>query len=124
MISRCEEFNQLAIRRLLLGLATSLALAMAGMTLPLVPGATQPAYAQVSAEFQSALDAYGHWVRHPRWGEVWVPDDRPPGWRPYTYGRWVYTDEWGWYWVSDEEEEAWGWITYHYGRWAHDRRLG
>ncbi len=63
-------------------------------------------------------------MRHPRWGEVWVPDDVPSDWRPYTYGHWIYTDEWGWYWVSDEQEEDWGWITYHYGRWAHDRRLG
>ncbi|HZP71301.1 MAG TPA: DUF6600 domain-containing protein [Pseudolabrys sp.] len=83
-----------------------------------------PALAQVSAEFQSALEPYGSWQPHPRFGEVWVPYDLPPGWRPYTYGRWVYTDEWGWYWVSDDEEADWGWVTFHYGRWAHDRRLG
>jgi hypothetical protein len=83
-----------------------------------------PAHAQVSAEFQSALEPYGSWQPHPRFGEVWVPYDLPPDWRPYTYGRWVYTEEWGWYWVSDEEEADWGWVTFHYGRWAHDRRLG
>lgn len=83
-----------------------------------------PARAQVSAEFQSALEPYGAWQLHPRFGEVWVPYDLPPGWRPYTYGRWVYTEEWGWYWVSDEEEADWGWVTFHYGRWAHDRRFG
>jgi hypothetical protein len=83
-----------------------------------------PAQAQVSAEFQSALEPYGSWQPHPRFGEVWVPYDLPPGWRPYTYGRWVYTEEWGWYWVSDEEEADWGWVTFHYGRWAHDRRIG
>jgi hypothetical protein len=83
-----------------------------------------PAHAQVSAEFQSALEPYGSWQPHPRFGEVWVPYDLPPGWRPYTYGRWVYTEEWGWYWVSDEEEADWGWVAFHYGRWAHDRRLG
>jgi len=68
--------------------------------------------------------AYWVWRRSARFGEVWVPDDRPPGWRPYTEGHWVYTDEWGWYWDSDGEEADWGWVTYHYGRWAHDRRLG
>ncbi|MGB7660047.1 MAG: DUF6600 domain-containing protein, partial [Pseudolabrys sp.] len=83
-----------------------------------------PAHAQVPAEFQSALEPYGSWQPHPHFGEVWVPYDLPPGWRPYTYGRWVYTEEWGWYWVSDEEEADWGWVAFHYGRWAHDRRLG
>jgi hypothetical protein len=86
--------------------------------------ALAPAHAQISAEFESALEPYGSWQLHPRFGEVWVPYDLPPGWRPYTYGRWVYTEEWGWYWVSDEEEADWGWVTFHYGRWAHDRRLG
>jgi hypothetical protein len=113
-----------SFRHLLLGLLTSLVLAGAGITLPVIPGAVTPAYAQVSAEFQEALEPYGHWVRHARWGEIWVPDDVPPGWRPYEYGHWVYTDEWGWYWISDPEEEDWGWVTFHYGRWANDRRFG
>jgi hypothetical protein len=113
-----------SIRRLMLGLATSLALAGAGMTLSVVPGAVQSAHAQISAEFQEALAPYGHWERHPRWGAIWVPDDVPPGWQPYEYGHWVYTDEWGWYWISDPEEEDWGWVTFHYGRWGFERRLG
>jgi hypothetical protein len=37
-----------------------------------------PAHAQVSAEFQSALEPYGSWQPHPRFGEVWVPYDLPP----------------------------------------------
>lgn len=115
--------HRAAFRRLLLGLLASLALAVAGLVAPIIPAAT-PAIAQISAEFQEALSPYGHWERHPRWGEVWVPDDVPPDWRPYEYGHWIYTEEWGWYWVSDEQEEDWGWVTYHYGRWAHDRRLG
>ncbi len=90
----------------------------------MIPGAVQPAYAQVSAEFQEALESYGHWARSSRWGEVWVPDELPPDWRPYEYGHWVYTDEWGWYWISDPEEEDWGWVIYHYGRWAFERGLG
>jgi Family of unknown function (DUF6600) len=112
--------HRTAFRRLVLGLLASLALAVAGLTAPIIPAATS-AQAQVSAEFQEALSPYGHWERNPRWGEVWVPDDTPPDWRPYEYGHWIYTDEWGWYWISDPEEEDWGWVTYHYGRWIHDR---
>ena len=86
----------------------------------------QPAFAQpqpddVSLEFRDALEPYGQWVEHRRWGEVWIPEDVPPDWRPYKFGQWVYTDEWGWYWVADEE---WGWIPYHYGRWVLDRQVG
>ena len=54
-------------------------------------------------------------------GRVWVPDQRPRGWRPYSVGHWVFTDDWGWFWVSDDDEADWGWVTYHYGRWIHDR---
>ncbi len=115
---------QSLLRRLLLGLCTGAALGVAGVSLPLFLGDVTPAYAQVSAEFQAALEPYGHWERHGRFGEVWVPDDLPPGWRPYTYGHWVYTEDWGWYWVSDEDEADWGWVTYHYGRWARDRDIG
>jgi hypothetical protein len=100
------------------------AIAVGTLSASLTIAALAPAHAQVSAEFQSALEPYGSWQPHPRFGEVWVPYDLPPGWRPYTYGRWVYTEEWGWYWVSDEEEADWGWVTFHYGRWAHDRQLG
>ena len=111
-------------RRLLLGFLASLVLAGAGASLPVIPGAVTPACAQVSAEFQEALESYGHWERHARFGEVWVPDDLPADWRPYEYGHWVYTDDWGWYWVSDPEEEDWGWVVYHYGRWARDGQFG
>jgi hypothetical protein len=79
------------------------------------------ALAQVSDEFQAALEPYGQWRQDPRWGVVWVPDGRPAGWRPYTVGHWVYTDDWGWFWISDDDEADWGWVTYHYGRWIHDR---
>jgi hypothetical protein len=81
----------------------------------------QPAYAQDAIDFRAALDGYGQWVQHPRWGEVWIPDQMPPDWQPYRMGHWAYTDEWGWYWDSEED---FGWVTYHYGRWAFDRGLG
>jgi len=109
------------IRRLLLGLATGCALAVAGASVPIVAGALTPAIAQCSDDMAAALDAYGHWVQLAPYGEVWVPDGVPPDWRPYEYGHWVYTDDWGWYWVSDDQEDDWGWVVYHYGRWIHDR---
>ena len=82
------------------------------------------AHGPVKAEFRAALEPYGRWQRHARWGEVWTPADRPRNWRPYTVGHWAYTDDWGWYWVSDEPEARWGWVAYHYGRWIFDDALG
>src|SRR6266849_4849858 len=82
------------------------------------------AQASVSVEFRTALEPYGRWQRHARWGEVWITADRGRDWRPYTVGRWVYTEDWGWYWVEDQEEANWGWVTFHYGRWIFDRGLG
>jgi hypothetical protein len=101
-----------------------------GASWPIVEGAFAPVLAQerveVSADFRVALQPYGHWQQHSRWGEVWVPADRPRDWRPYTVGHWGYTDDWGWYWISDQEEDAWGWVVYHYGHWVLDaeHRLG
>ena len=112
------------VRRLLLGTATGLVLAFASVSVPIVTDALTPAMAQSSDDMAAALDAYGHWTREARYGEVWVPDGVPPDWRPYEYGHWVYTDDWGWYWVSDDAEADWGWVVYHYGRWAHDRSTG
>lgn len=112
------------LRCLAVAVIACVAIAVGALSASVTIAAVTPAHAQVSTEFQSALEPYGSWQPHPRFGEVWVPYDLPQGWRPYTYGRWVYTEEWGWYWVSDEEEADWGWVTFHYGRWAHDRRLG
>jgi len=79
---------------------------------------------QASADFRTALEPHGRWQRHSRWGDVWIPANRPRDWRPYTAGRWVYTNDWGWYWISDDSEARWGWATYHYGRWVLDNDLG
>jgi uncharacterized protein DUF6600 len=98
-------------------LATLLVIAPAVGT-GLLPRAAQ---AQEVIDFRAALDDYGQWVQHPRWGEVWIPSQLPPDWQPYRLGHWVYTDEWGWYWDSEED---FGWVTYHYGRWVFDRGLG
>jgi hypothetical protein len=112
------------LRRLVLAAVTGLSLAATVGGASIVTGALAPAQAQVSGEFRDALEPYGEWRQHPRWGEVWVPDQRPPGWQPYTVGHWVYTDDWGWFWVSEDDEADWGWVTYHYGRWIHDRETG
>jgi hypothetical protein len=113
-----------SLRRLTLSLLTGVALTVAGVSVSLIVAGPTPAMAQSSDDMTAALDAYGHWVRHAPYGEVWVPDGMPPDWRPYQYGHWVYTDDWGWYWVSDEQEDDWGWVVYHYGRWAFNRGIG
>jgi hypothetical protein len=59
-----------------------------------------------------------------RWGDVWVPNNVPRNWRPYSIGHWAYTDDYGWYWVSDAAEAPWGWIVFHYGRWAWIHDIG
>jgi hypothetical protein len=88
------------------------------------------AHAQVSVgvsiggDFHVALEPYGAWHHHRRFGDVWVPASRSRDWRPYTVGHWVYTDDYGWYWVTDDQEADWGWITYHYGRWYRDADFG
>ena len=87
--------DQSLIRRLLLGAATGLALAVTGVSVPIVAGSLTPAMAQTSEDMTAALEAYGHWVRHASYGEVWVPDGVPPDWQPYQYGHWVFTDDWG-----------------------------
>jgi hypothetical protein len=78
----------------------------------------------MSAQFRTALSPHGSWKQHKRWGEVWMPSDRPRDWRPYTVGRWVYTNDYGWYWRAADREAAWGDIVYHYGRWIFDADLG
>src|SRR5689334_8367083 len=111
------------LRRLAFAVTAHAVIAVGALSIPLLAVPT-PAAAQISEDAQIALEQYGTWRPHPRFGEVWVPGAVPPDWRPYQYGHWVYTDEWGWYWVSDDAEADWGWVVYHYGRWAFDRGLG
>ena len=112
------------IRRAVFAIATGAAIAIGSLWAPIVIGALTPAQAQISEDAQIALEQYGVWRPHPRFGDVWVPAGVPPDWRPYEYGRWVYTDDWGWYWASDDVEANWGWVVYHYGRWAFERGFG
>jgi hypothetical protein len=112
------------LRRLTFAVLTGVIFVIGVLSAPIVFGALTPAAAQISDDAQIALEQFGTWRPHPRFGEVWVPAAVPPDWRPYQYGHWVYTDEWGWYWVSDDVEADWGWVVYHYGRWAFDQGFG
>jgi hypothetical protein len=118
-IQSCQSW-----RRVVHAIVTGGVLALGSLTVSITAGSLTPAIAQVSEDFQFALEPYGRWRPHPRFGEVWVPTGVPRDWRPYENGHWVYTDEWGWYWVSEPAEQDWGWVTYHYGRWAFERRIG
>jgi hypothetical protein len=62
----------------------------------------------------SDLDDYGTWKQEPEVGDVWVPNNTPPDWAPYSNGNWAYVAPWGWTWVG---AEPWGFAPYHYGRW-------
>src|SRR5262249_29701789 len=112
------------LRRLALAVLASGAIVISAFSASVIIATLTPAAAQISEDAQIALEDYGAWRPHPRFGEVWVPREVPPDWRPYQYGHWVYTDEWGWYWVSDDVEADWGWVVYHYGRWAFERGFG
>jgi len=69
--------------------------------------------------FQSSLSPYGRWVNHPRFGQIWITNER--NFQPYqTGGHWAYTD-YGWTWVSSYD---WGWAPFHYGRWAYEPSYG
>lgn len=105
---------------LLMAFAAGLLAAAAVTAAP--PASAQGRGADYS-EFYEALEPFGRWFQHPRWGLVWWPvvQQHEDDWRPYTRGQWVFTDDHGWYWDADEE---WGWAVYHYGRWVLDERYG
>jgi hypothetical protein len=62
------------------------------------------------------LDHYGTWRETQSYGHVWVPNQAPADWAPYSAGRWIYDPYYGWTWVDDA---PWGWAPYHYGRWVY-----
>ena len=114
--------------RRLLTMFVAVAALAAALSVPRLPGGVTnlggPAAAQQTIDvdyFYDALDAYGQWVWHPRFGYVWLPGNVREDWRPYTVGHWVYTDEYGWYWDS---YEPFAWAVYHYGRWGYDPDYG
>ncbi len=86
-----------------------------------VAAAAGDPYANTGIPGLADLDAYGHWVSYPSYGQVWVASSYPANWAPYQNGRWVWQPYYGWTWVG---YEPWGWAPYHYGRWFYAGRLG
>jgi len=101
--------------------AKLLAAALLIAVLPVTSAIPARAQAEIAIGFQTFHDrlaSYGDWLYSDRWGEVWVPDNVPEDFHPYsTNGRWIYTQEYGSVWATDYE---WGDITFHYGRWVND----
>src|SRR5215467_12332443 len=110
------------IRSLLIASVAVCAVAAPLTSISVVPAAAQAA--SVSVEFRTALEPFGTWQHHRRWGEVWIPSRVTRDWRPYTVGHWVYSQDYGWYWTADDQEAEWGLVTYHYGRWVEDDQFG
>jgi hypothetical protein len=71
--------------------------------------------------FKKVLVQYGNFIQLEGYGEVWVPTVTPDGWHPYEPCHWIYVQDVGWYYSDDT---AWGAIVHHYGRWAHDAKIG
>ena len=114
------------IKTLLLASAAAGALVLAAPFAATIPLAT-PAQAAVNVgvsinvgTFYDRLSPYGDWVSL-NGRDVWVPEQQPANWQPYTRGHWAYTRRYGWMWVS---AEPFGWATYHYGRWGHADTIG
>jgi hypothetical protein len=76
------------VRRAAIAMLTGAVFECGAVSTPIVIGVLTPAGAQISEDSQIALEQYGSWRPHPRFGEVWVPHGVPPDWRPYEYGQW------------------------------------
>jgi hypothetical protein len=86
------------------------------------PFAVTQAKAGILAQHETTLASYGSFYEHAKYGKVWVPSATtvPQGWHPYPACNWIYT-KYGWYF---DDKTAWGEIVHHYGRWAHEPKLG
>ena len=62
-----------AIMRPIAVLLTAAALWIAAPIVIFTTPAAAQARVEISAEFRSALEPYGEFRQHSRWGEVWVP---------------------------------------------------
>lgn len=67
--------------------------------------------------FHDELTPYGDWVLVEPRGWVFRPRVNTVAWRPYQDGYWTPSYTFGWVWESND---AFGWITDHYGFWFHD----
>jgi hypothetical protein len=73
-----------AIRALLIASVAVCAIAGPLPNICVTPAAAQAA--SLSVEFRTALEPYGAWQHHRRWGEVWIPSRVARDWKPYTVG--------------------------------------
>ncbi len=79
------------------------------------------AFRNVNPVILYELSHYGNWVKHPKWGYVWVPNKIPSDWHPYAYGRWYSVGrDTNLTWIS---AEPWGFV-YYCGNWAFDSKYG
>lgn len=81
------------IRSLLIAGVAVCAIAVPVVNISVIPAAAQAA--AVAVEFRTALEPYGTWQHHRRWGEVWIPSRVARDWQPYTVGHWVYSQDYG-----------------------------
>src|SRR5215468_9703489 len=83
------------IRALLIAGVAVCAIASPLADIYVIPAAAQAA--SLSVAFRTALEPYGAWQHHRRWGAVSAPPPVARGWKPYTVGHWVYSQDYGWY---------------------------
>lgn len=95
-------------------------LALSGAQL-LIPSIAHAQGAPTLSEMKQTLAAYGEFVSHAKYGEVWKPTVTPRGWHPYPACDWVFTKDYGWYF---NDKTPWGAIVHHYGRWIHEAETG
>jgi hypothetical protein len=67
------------VRRAAVAMLTGAIVVFAVLSAPIVVAALTPAAAQISEDAQIALEQYGSWRPHPRFGNVWVPPRRATG---------------------------------------------
>jgi len=117
------RINRLARAVLLAGLAFPALNALpsnAALAATAAPAAISNNAANVAA-FKETLSAFGTFIKHERYGEVWVPGVTQLGWHPYPACQWVFDKDVGWYFHDDT---VWGKIVHHYGRWQHEPKTG
>lgn len=74
------------------------------------------------AYYEHELNVAGRWMYHRVTnGYVWIPNRVGPSWKPYFQGRWIRHPRYGMVWIS---YDSWGWHTHYYGRWHWDPSLG
>ncbi|MGE3869028.1 MAG: DUF6600 domain-containing protein [Pseudorhodoplanes sp.] len=114
--------NRILLRFACAALAGALALPATALIPQAAPFAIRQAQAGLLAQHETTLASYGSFYEHAKYGKVWVPAATtvPQGWHPYPACNWVYT-KYGWYF---DDKTAWGEIVHHYGRWAHEPKLG